>query len=315
MRPVLQALDRWVAAGQACAIATIVQVHGSAPLPVSTIMAVRRDGLSCGSVSGGCVEAEVVAAAAAIAAGSESRRLRFAPTDDPLTSTALPCGGGIDVLVEPWLPTPAQGRFAAEVLAGRPAVLHSVAEPSLVLHEAGPRPRLVLVGAGPVAAAICALSAGLGWHTVVIDPREAFIARGSLAGADEVVPRWPAEALARIALGPGDALLALSHHPALDDEALAQGVIGRAGFVGALGSRRSHASRLERLAARGLSEAELRRIIGPIGLDLGGWSPGEIALAVMGELVAVRHGRSGGRLVDGHGAIHAPAGAPDEDLR
>ncbi|MBJ7472354.1 MAG: XdhC family protein [Solirubrobacteraceae bacterium] len=304
---VLTTLSAWSAAGEPAAIATVVQVHGSAPLPTGTVMAVRADGACMGGVSGGCVEQQVIEAARDVAGGGAARRLRFAPTDDPLTSTALPCGGGIDVLVEAWGPSAAQQAFAAAVLAGSSAVLRSEAacDLGLVLHVAAPKPRLVLVGAGLVADALAGLSTGLGWDVSVIDPRSVFADRTT----EQVLARWPAEALAAAPpLGPDDALIALSHHPALDDEALAAGLASGAGFVGALGSRRSHAERLERLRERGVPNADLQRLVAPVGLDLGGWSPREVALSIASELIAVRHGRGGGRLVDATGAIHAGSG-------
>lgn len=308
LRHVLTTLDAWVAASRRAAIATVVQVHGSAPLPVGTLMAVRDDGVAAGAVSGGCVEQQVKDAARAVAAGAPARRLRFAPSTDPLLDSGLPCGGGIDVLVEPWTPSAAQAAFAAAVRDGRGAVLHSEAPEAagLVLCAAEPARRLVLVGAGLVADAVGQLAAPLGWEVVVVDPREAFAART----AAHVVPSWPAQALAVASpLGPRDALLALSHHPALDDEALAVALASDAGFIGALGSRRSHAERRARLRERGLTDAMLDRITGPVGLDLGGWTPAETALSIVAELTAVGHGRSGGRLHDRDGAIHGSPAA------
>ena len=309
LRDVVFELDRWTAEGRRAAIATVVQVHGSAPSPVGTLMAVRDDGLTAGAVSGGCVETRVVDAAVAVAAGADPRRLRFAPHADPLLDTGLPCGGGIDVLVEAWAPSAAQRAFAAAVLRGDAAELRSEAagHAAVVLCAAEPQRRLVLVGAGLLADAVARLASPLGWSTTILDPREAFAARGSSA----VVARWPARALAAdaVPLGRRDALLALSHHPALDDEALAWAVASEVGFIGALGSRRSHAERLARLRERGSSDAALARIVGPVGLDLGGWSPAETAVSIVGELLAARHGRSGGRLMAGDGAIHGPSAA------
>lgn len=323
LRDVVTELTRWTADGRRAAIATVVQVHGSAPLPPGTVMAVRDDGATAGAVSGGCVEARVVEVARAVAGGGASRRLRFAPNADPVLDTALPCGGGIDVLVESWAPSTAQAAFARAVLDGEAAALQSEAAQALgetlVVVEAARQ--LVLVGAGLVATAVARLAAPLGWDVVVVDPREAFAARSGLAamparaphgasgaepdGGAKLVASWPAAALAaRPPLGPRDALVALSHHPALDDEALLTALASDAGFVGALGSRRSHADRCARLRDRGVADDDLARVAAPIGLDLGGWTPAEVALSIVAELVAVGHGRTGGRLSDGDGAIH-----------
>lgn len=303
LRDVVTELDRWTAAGRPAAIATVVQIHRSAPLPVGTVMAVAADGAVVGAVSGGCVEQQVIDVARAVAAGADPQRLRFAPDADPLRDSGLPCGGGLDVLVEAWKPSPAQAAFAAAVARGAAAELRSEAAgcKGELLCTVEPARRLVLVGAGLVSEAVEGLAAPLGWDVTIVDPREAFATRTG----QHVVAHWPAQALAAAApLGPRDALLALSHHPALDDEALALAVTGDVGFVGALGSRRSHADRLKRLRDRGLSAAALERIVGPIGLDLGGWTPAETALSIVGELVADRHGRTGGRLRERDGAIH-----------
>lgn len=317
LRDVLTALTAWSVRPvpspapevPVAAIATVVEVHGSAPLPVGTVMAVRADGVVAGAISGGCVEQQVVEVARSVAAGAPARRLRFAPDADLLVDSGLPCGGGIDVLVEAWRPSAGQAAFARAVLAGEPATLRSESgcDHGLVLREAQVRRRAVLIGAGLVAEAITELAGGLDWEVVIVDPREAFAARSATLPAARLLPQWPRAALAALSpLGPRDALLALSHHPALDDEALELGLATDAGFVGALGSRRTHAERIARLRDRGVSEAALARIVGPIGLDLGGWSPREVALSVVAELVAVGHGRDGGRLASRRGPIHAP---------
>lgn len=299
-RAVLQTLAAWHAEGRACALATIVAVHRSAPLPAGTLMAVDAGGASVGAVSGGCVEHEVIAAAQQVAEGAPAHRLRFVPDADGLTGTGLPCGGGIDVWVEPWGSLPQQLLAAAAQTDGYATAATRLDDGERFTHRIEPRPRVVIVGAGPLAAALCAQLRVLGRRTDVVDPREAFTQRGPRPHADAWHATWPAEALAAIGpLGPPDALLAISHHPALDDEALSHALAGGAGFVGALGSRAAHAQRLERLRERGIPEHQLARIAAPLGLDLGGWTPAETALAIAAELVAVAGGRAGGRLSEG----------------
>ncbi len=333
MRDLIPILDAWTADGLRAALCTVVSIHDRAPLPLGASLIVAEDGATAGAVSGGCVERQVIEVAQAVLRGAPARRLRFAPTGDELTDAALPCGGGIDVWVQAWGAGPLAGEQEAFVEAAReglaarlrftvgPIAATYRAEPTEGVANAGgpsalavpPVGRMVLIGAGPIAGALCDLAPTLGMRAIVIDPREAVAAHAPIQRADELLLCWPEEAIARLSpLGEADAVIALTHHPAIDDVALRAAVAGGAGFVGALGSRRAHAARLQRLRERGVGEQALARIVGPIGLDLGGWSAGETALSIAAELVAVRHGRAGGRLVQTTGRIHAaaPARAP-----
>ena len=171
-----------------------------------------------------------------------------------------------------------------------------------------PPPRLIAVGAVPVAQALCRAARGAGWRPFVVDPRSRFATPERLPDAERVVVAWPEEAFAELGgLDPATAVVALSHDPKIDDPAVTFAVRSSAGFVGAMGSRRATADRRARLAAAGLSDAELDRISAPIGLDLGGTGDAETALSIMAELVALRHGRAGGRLTLGGNTIHARA--------
>ena len=188
----------------------------------------------------------------------------------------------------------------------RSADLHgpSFAEPEV------PSPRLLMFGAVPLAAAMCALARNLGWRPYVIDPRERFADAARFPGAEGVLVAWPEEAFER--LGPIDeatSIVVLTHDPALDDPALVIALRSPASFVGAMGSRRTQARRRERLRAAGLEDRELDQLSGPVGLDLGAVTAYETALSVLAEAVAVRSGRSGGRLTKSDTSIHAPAEA------
>ncbi|HEY6762632.1 MAG TPA: XdhC family protein [Baekduia sp.] len=193
------------------------------------------------------------------------------------------------------------------------------ADRSALVHDGGrrwfvdvvaPPPRLILVGAVPVAQALCRAARDAGWRPFVVDPRGRFATPERLPAAERVVVAWPEEGFAQLGgLDPATAVIALSHDPKIDDPALALAVRSRAAFVGAMGSRRATADRRERLAASGLTAAELDRISAPIGLDLGGIGDAETALSIMAELVAVRHGRPGGRLSTTDGTIHVRSAA------
>lgn len=166
------------------------------------------------------------------------------------------------------------------------------------------RQRLIVVGAVPLAAALCRLARGLGWAVQVLDPRDGFAERTRFPEAEEVLSATPGDGFAR--LGPLDAQTAVvivAHEPAVDDPALELALRSAASYVGAMGSRRTQAARRERLLERGLAPAELERLAAPIGLDLGAVGVEETALAVVAEIVAVGHGRAGGRLKDAAGRI------------
>jgi len=168
-----------------------------------------------------------------------------------------------------------------------------------------PPPRLIVFGAVDFAAALCKLAKAAGWRSFVVDPRARFAQPARFPDAEEVVAAWPEEAFRQLGgIDRATAIAVLTHDPKLDDAALALALRSNAGYIGAMGSRRAQARRRERLLAKGIEEAELERVSAPIGLDLGALTAEETALSIMGEIVAVRHGRSGGRLADVSGRIH-----------
>jgi xanthine dehydrogenase accessory factor len=170
-----------------------------------------------------------------------------------------------------------------------------------------PAPRVIMFGAVPLAAAICTVTRALGWRPYVVDPRERFARADRFPDAEAVVVAWPAEAFASVGgIDAATSVLLLTHDPVLDDPALEIALRSPAAFVGAMGSRRTQAARRERLAAAGLSEDELAGLSGPIGLDTGARTMLETALSILAEIVAVRHGRDGGRLTATQGPIHEP---------
>jgi len=175
----------------------------------------------------------------------------------------------------------------------------------LFVDATAPPPRLLIIGAVDLAAALCHVARTMGWEPSVADPRARFATAERFPHAEHVVAAWPQKAFAQ--LGPIDrstAIAILTHDPKIDDPALEIALRSDAGYVGAMGSRRMQAKRHARLLERGLTEAELERMAAPIGLDLGALSVEETALSVMAEIVALRHGRTGGRLKDAAGRIH-----------
>ena len=168
-----------------------------------------------------------------------------------------------------------------------------------------PPPRLIIFGAVDFAAALCRMASATGWRAFVVDPRARFAQPARFPDAEEVVAAWPEEAFQRLGgIDRATAIAVLTHDPKLDDAALVLALRSDAGYIGAMGSRRAQGKRRERLLAKGIEEADLERISAPIGLDLGALTAEETALSIIGEIVAMRHGRTGGRLAHAQGRIH-----------
>jgi xanthine dehydrogenase accessory factor len=168
-----------------------------------------------------------------------------------------------------------------------------------------PPPRLIVFGAVDFAAALCRMASATGWRTFVVDPRARFAQPARFPDAEQVVAAWPEEAFQQLGgIDRATAIAVLTHDPKLDDAALVLALRSDAGYIGAMGSRRAQAKRRERLLAKGIEDSDLERVCAPIGLDLGALTAEETALSIIGEIVAMRHGRSGGRLAHAGGRIH-----------
>jgi xanthine dehydrogenase accessory factor len=195
--------------------------------------------------------------------------------------------------------------LAEELMWAERSERREVGEVSLFVDVTAPPPRLIMFGAVDFAAALARMARAAGWRPYVIDPRGRFATRERFPEAEEIVVAWPEEAFARIGgIDRATYIAVLTHDPKLDDAALEIAVRSEAAYVGAMGSRRAQEKRRERLLERGLTEDELARVAAPIGLDLGGLTAEETALSIMSEVVAVRNGRSGGRLSNASGRIH-----------
>lgn len=341
MREIAGDVSRWIADGASqIAVATVIRTHGSAPRKEGAKLAYRAGGGLTGSISGGCVEASIIEAAAEILRTRIPRIIHFDTSDDEAWEVGLPCGGSIDVLLEPIdleafelarrrvesnegygavTILPADGSAAGTgtlVIAGPgeqagafPARLHAAAldaaraaERSGVVTLAGevdafvevvrPMPTLMLVGGVHIAVALARLAAVLGYRCVVVDPRRTFGTSERFPGVDRLIVEWPEQAFAEAPLTHDTAVIVLTHDPKLDDPAIAAALRSDAFYIGALGSARTQEKRLRRLAAQGFPAGNLARIHGPVGLDLGGSTPEEIALAILAEVLAARSGRN-----------------------
>jgi xanthine dehydrogenase accessory factor len=194
---------------------------------------------------------------------------------------------------------------ADELMWAERSELREVGDVALFVDVTAPAPRLVIFGAVDYAAALCRLARAAGWRPFVCDPRSQFATPERFPEAEEVIAAWPKDAFARVGgIDRATYIAVLTHDPKLDDAALVLALRSEAPYVGAMGSRRAQAQRRERLLAAGLEEELLERVAAPIGLDLGALTPEETALSIMAEVVAVRHGRDGGRLSAAGGRIH-----------
>jgi xanthine dehydrogenase accessory factor len=195
--------------------------------------------------------------------------------------------------------------LAEELMWAERSERREVGDVSLFVDVTAPPPRLIMFGAVDFAGALARMARAAGWRPYVIDPRGRFATRERFPEAEEIVVAWPEEAFARIGgIDRATYIAVLTHDPKLDDAALTIALRSPAAYIGAMGSRRAQEKRRERLLEQGLSEEDLARIAAPIGLDLGGLTAEETALSIMAEVVAVRNGRSGGRLSNASGRIH-----------
>lgn len=296
---VLAAARAW--RGAPMALATVVSTWGSAPRPRGSHMLVHADGRLEGSVSGGCVESDILEAAAEVIAGAPSVVKRYGVADAAAWEVGLPCGGQIAVLVQPvgphGFPPELFDAIAAARGAGRALEVSTDLESGIssegarddaFVNRYDPPRRLIIVGAVQIAQALAGLARELGISTVVVDPRGRFLTGERFPGVT-LDDRWPDEAVVAFAPDPATAVVTLSHDPKIDDAALIAALAHPTGYVAALGSRRSHAARLERLAAAGVAPAELARIEGPAGIAIGAIGPSEIALSIAAAMIRSFH--------------------------
>lgn len=304
----------WKRAGHAVSLVTVVQTWGSAPRPPGALLAVREDGVVSGSVSGGCVEDDLIARAKAALvqdrqepAAARPSLIVYGVNKDEAARFGLPCGGTLRLVQEPvqetaWieqlLAQTAQHRLVARTLdmaSGRVALADAVRGQAMVFDEQrlstvfGPKWRLLLIGAGQLSQAVASMAGLLDFEVLVCDPREEYAATLDMAGVQRV-PGMPDDVVREMLPDAHTAIVALTHDPKLDDMALLEALKSAAFYVGALGSRRNQATRKQRLAEHfDLSADELARLHGPVGLAIGARTPAEIAVSILGEIVQVKN--------------------------
>lgn len=309
----------WHRKGTGAALATVVETWGSAPRRVGAQLVIGGDGRIEGSVSGGCVEGAVIVEALEAIDEGEARLLEFGVSDEDAFAVGLACGGTIRVLVEPVGSVLPEAMLAelVEARAGREALAYEVnmetghralrrkayadrlrmdrsgfekdGQTFVAVHN--PPLRLIVVGAVHIAQALVPMARIAGYDPVVVDPREAFASDARFPG-ERILTDWPDDAVAQLGLDPRTALVLLTHDPKLDDPALAAGLAADVFYIGALGSTRTHAKRVERMTEAGFTAEQIGRIHGPVGLDIGAAGPSEIAVAILAQMTAVLRGRA-----------------------
>lgn len=305
------ALD-WHREGRKVALATVVETWGSAPRPVGAQLVIDGEAQMMGSVSGGCVEGAVVTEALDAVEDGRPRLLDYGVSDDEAFAVGLACGGRIRVhvdtvggtLPEAVLSELVEARAARRPVAlvvdldgtGRQIVGPDAAPDRFRLDRSGIEPddrtfmgihnpplRMVVVGAVHIAQPLVAMARLAGYDPVIVDPRPAFGAAARFPG-QTILDDWPDEALAAHGLDARTAVVTLTHDPKLDDPAIRTALGSDVFYLGCLGSTRTHAKRVARLEEAGFTADDIARIHAPVGLDIGGRSPAEIAISIMAEV-------------------------------
>lgn len=313
---VLGQVCRWLAAGETCWLATVIETWGSSPRPVGSLFACNAGGHIVGSLSGGCVEDDLLEKLTrGELARDAAQFFQYGVTSEEAEKFGLPCGGTLHIAIEPLAADAAtrehfenlRERVARRVWttrrvaldSGRRSLMDAAGHAPLVwdaarqtlLHTYGPRHQLFIIGAGMVSKYLAALASQLDYQVTVCDPREQMLADFGVPGVT-LVNDMPDDAVRRHAADPASAIVALTHDPRIDDMGLMEALHLPAFYVGAMGSRRTSASRRERLRALDVDDAALARLHAPIGLAIGSKTPPEIAIAIMAEIIAVRSGAS-----------------------
>ncbi len=312
-RDVLETALDWLDSGHRVAMVTVLKTWGSSPRPIGSLMIMREDGIHHGSVSGGCVEEDLVHRYAQGELESDTPTLLdYGVNSQQAARFGLPCGGRLELLVEP-LDNIAQLKVLLDHLRDGSLVSRRVclSTGEVSLHPAqagdefrydaaaaskvfGPTWTLLLIGAGHLSRYVAQIALTIDYHVVVCDPREEY-RRAWLLDEAVVIDAMPDEAVQHYCAHPRSAVITLTHDPKLDDMALMEALTREVFYVGALGSKANNEKRRERLRELGVSSRQLERLHAPVGLDIGSHTPAEIAVSIMAEVTAVRHGAWAGR--------------------
>jgi xanthine dehydrogenase accessory factor len=314
---VLRTLRDWRQAGRRALLATVVRTWGSSPRPVGSIMALAEDGSVVGSVSGGCIEDDLIYRFTRAYAGQGQAKsipsgppgfVKYGITADEAHRFGLPCGGTLELLLEYDPDAASLARLVAQLEAGQlvrrsvrladgaatlePADTPSelVADEQRVVNTFGPEYRMLLIGAGQLTEYLATMALFSGFSVTVCDPREEYRGAFNVPGA-RLVHDMPDDVVRAFRPDRRSCVVALTHDPKLDDLALLEALETEAFYVGAIGSRRNNDARRQRMVEHlGQTEEALARLRGPIGIYIGSKTPPEIAVSVMAEILAVKNG-------------------------
>jgi xanthine dehydrogenase accessory factor len=305
---VLRSAAEWVRAGRRVVLATVIRTWGSAPRPIGALTAIRDDGMVVGSVSGGCIEDDMILQV-------RNRELvqdkpattKYGVTAEEAKRFGLPCGGTLELVLEPLTKESGLEELLARVerhelvlrrldmKSGRVSISPAQSTDLLSFDGAtlttvhGPRWRLLIIGAGQLSTFLAQMAQGLDYQVTDRDPREEYAEGWNVAGV-ELKRGMPDDVVLEMSLDGHSAVVTLTHDPKLDDMALLEALKSPAFYVGAIGSRRNNEARRKRLAEFDLSQEEIARLHGPVGLKIGSKTPPEIAVAILAEMTAIRNG-------------------------
>jgi xanthine dehydrogenase accessory factor len=307
---VLQSAVSWLQAGHPVAIATIVQTWGSAPRPIGSWLAIRQDGQVAGSVSGGCVEDDLIRRVQSEILNRDTPEMVvYGVSQQEAARFGLPCGGTLRLLVEPKPELAVLEKLLEQISAHQitrrtvnlstgKSILKSGSRHDEFIcteHEItttyGPRWRMIIIGAGQLSQYTADFALASDFEVVVIDPREEY-AEGLNRSDITFIKGMPDDVLLEIGVDSHTAIVALTHDPKLDDMALLEALRSPAFYVGALGSRKNTQKRKERFLEFDLTQEQLDRLYGPVGLYIGALTPPEIAVSILAEVIAVKYGIS-----------------------
>jgi xanthine dehydrogenase accessory factor len=305
---VLKACRQWLESGLACQLVTVVKTWGSSPRPEGAMLAICADGRVVGSVSGGCIEDDLIEQVRHESIiRSRPELVTYGITAEEAHRFGLPCGGTIQLAIEPLsvrsrIDELLQRLTQRELLARRldlnsgevtlapagPGMSLQVSQAALTTIH-GPRWRLLIIGAGQLSRFLAQIALGMDYRVTVCDPREEYREGWQVEGV-EVIHAMPDDLVLDMRLDGRSAVVALTHDPKLEDLALIEALKSDAFYVGAIGSRSNNAKRRERLMQFDVTDAQLARLHGPIGLYIGSRTPSEIAISILAELTAAKNG-------------------------
>jgi xanthine dehydrogenase accessory factor len=322
---VLKTAAGWLAGGHRCELITVIKTWGSSPRPIGATLAICDDGTVVGSVSGGCIEDDLIERMRTEGVVATAPQIvSYGISADEAHRFGLPCGGTIELAIEPLSSASGIGELldrlgrgdllarrldldsgAATLSTAAPGAAQRIEGRALVtLH--GPRWRLFIIGAGQLSRFLAQVATAMDYRVTVCDPREEYRAGWQLPGV-ELVHVMPDDLVIEAKLDARSAVVALTHDPKLDDLALMEALKSDAFYVGAIGSRVNNAKRRERLKLFDVSDEELARLHGPIGLYIGSKTPAEIAISILAELTAVKNAVPAAMLVPHAAALEAPS--------